>query len=453
MEIIVSSTATCLIETLQISLPSVYRTQLRTLRTLTYTHSSAQICPILVPGLKMGHFLRALKGIRSILKPGRILLHDKSVFLLLCIASSMQMNGCSRDEGYFPLPEIDYYLVVTDSIGVELGEDEYMFAWATDPTYSPDGSILVVDRLKHAVFVYSAECVYLTTIGREGEGPGEFRMPSTVEFFPDGGLLISDSDGISIFDSSYAYIDQLVWDSFSPWIREALDDGAVIGNLTQFVPSDEGVEFENVLGRWDHGEEEASVVYCSIMTEWDLSSPGTIDDTDDRDAALNYCASRDGRVFYSRSAIDDFVIHCCDPDGSEFLLIEEDIPHRVGKTYAEMEQEMNSKRSWFNAMGSRTGRSVDDFEIILDPYRRTIMGMFVDGEDRLWVRLGIHQGIVFRVYDMDGDVLFHAMVDYPGDQLDLDSWEINGDEYGFLAVNNSMEYCQKVYMLELVEAE
>ncbi|MBN2587926.1 MAG: hypothetical protein JXA64_07725 [Candidatus Fermentibacteraceae bacterium] len=195
------------------------------------------------------------------------------------------------------------------------------------------------------------------------------------------------------------------------------------------------------------------MVFLTFENDWDLNSPGTIDYTDDRDAALNYCASGNGRVFYSRSAIDDFVIHCCEPDGSEFLLIEEEMPHRVRKTDDELELEMNSTRSWFNAMGSRAGRSADDFEIILDPYRRTIMGMFIDGEERLWVRLGKYPGIVFRVYDMAGNILFHAMVEYRGDQLDLNNWDINGDRYGFLAVNNSMEYCQRVYMLELVEAE
>jgi hypothetical protein len=393
-----------------------------------------------------------MKGTRIIALPGRRSMSDRYILLILCTASSM-MTGCSQDESYFLLPEIDYYLVVTDSIGVELGEEEYMFAWATDPTYSPDGRILVVDRLKHTVFVYSSDGEYLTRIGREGEGPGEFSMPSSVEFYPDGSLLISDVNGISIFDSDFAYVDQMVWDTFHPWLKEALGDGAFIGVQNRFIPSEEGVSFENVLGRWEPGEKEPSVVYFSFDTVWDFSSPGTLDRTEDRENHLSHCASPDGRVFYSRSSIDDLIIHCCDPDGSEFLLIEEDIPHRVRKTEAQLDEEMNSTRSFFGAMGSRSGRSIDDFEIILDPYRRTIMDMFVDGEDRLWVKLGIYQGIVFRVFDMEGNVLFHVMVDYRGDQLDLDNWEINGDEYGFLAVNTSMEFFQRVYMLELVEAE
>jgi hypothetical protein len=218
-------------------------------------------------------------------------------------------------------------------------------------------------------------------------------------------------------------------------------------------PSEEGVVFENILCRWEHGEREASAVYVTVSREWDPSSPGTLDRTEGRESVLNYCASGNGRVFYSTSAIDDLVIHCCEPDGSEFLLIEEDIPHRVRKTDSELEYEMNSTTSWFSSMRNSAGRSADDIEIVLDPFRRTVQGMFIDGEERLWVRMGIYPGIVFRVYDMEGDVLFHAMVDYSGNQLELNDWEINGDQYGFLAVNTSMEYFQRVYMLELVEAE
>ncbi|MBN2587927.1 MAG: 6-bladed beta-propeller [Candidatus Fermentibacteraceae bacterium] len=150
----------------------------------------------------------------------------------------MMLAGCSGDERYLPLPDIQYRLVVTDSIGVELGEEEHMFAWPTDPTYSPDGRIFVVDRLKHAVFVHTTDGDYLTTLGREGEGPGEFHMPSAVEVYPDGSLLICDDDCISSFDSSFAFVDQMIWDGYSmPWLEETLDDGTLFRHQTLLIPS------------------------------------------------------------------------------------------------------------------------------------------------------------------------------------------------------------------------
>ena len=371
----------------------------------------------------------------------------------LVIASALLLFGCSREENYFPVPEIAYHLAVTDSIGTEIGEEEYMFGMASDPTYSPDGRILVVDRLKHYVFVYSEEGEYLETIGREGEGPGEYRMPSSVDFYPDGSLLVGDNDGITLLDSSFNYVDQVMWDTFHPWVRKTLDDGGFIGNMNRFNPGEDGFTIDNILGRWEYGEQDVSVEYYSFSSEMDMSSPGTIDHTESRDNVLTFCASPNGRVFYSRSVLDDIVIHGCEPDGTEFLLIDEELPHRVRKTQEELDREMSTVTAAFSAMARQAGRSVNEIEIILDPYRRTVQEMFVDGSNRLWVRLGIYPGIVFRVYDMEGNVLFHAMVDYNGDQLDLINWTVSGDRYGFLALNTSMEYCQKVYMMDLVEVE
>ena len=52
-----------------------------------------------------------------------------------------------------------------------------------------------------------------------------------------------------------------------------------------------------------------------------------------------------------------------------------------------------------------------------------------------------------------GEILFHAEVEYDGNPADLNSWEITGDEHGFLGINTSHEYFQRVYMLTLVENE
>ena len=375
-------------------------------------------------------------------------------FSLPCIFSILLMN-CGQTEEYFPLPDIEYKLEVVDSIGVEFGEEEYMLAWPTDPTYSPDGRIFIVDRLKHEVSVFSKRGEYLESIGREGEGPGEFNMmPSTVEMIPDGGVLIASTDRYAVFDSSFAFVDQDVADGYRMMsIKKVLDDGSFIGTEMSLESVETGPVFSITLGKWELFEDEPIITFYSYENTWDLSSPGTIDYTDSREDGLSYCASMDGHVFYARSSIDELSIHCCSPDGSEYLLIEDANIHRVRKTQNELDAEMQRYMSFFNAMGARSGRSVDDVEIILDQYRQIIKEMFTDNQDRLWVRMGIYPGTVYRVYDFDGNVLFHAEVDYAGNQLDLNSWAINGDENGILAVNTSMEYCQRVYILELVLAE
>ena len=372
---------------------------------------------------------------------------NTSAGILISISIITILTGCGSDETPPELPEIEYILVITDSIGVEIGDPEYILGWPVSPTHSPDCNIVFVDRMKHAAFMYTPEGEFIRTIGREGEGPGEFHIPWVVSFLSDGTMLIGDPRSITLFDSNCEYQSRMTWPLFNPFLITALDSGGFIGKETEFLPDEDGVTFVSTLARWD-GDEDPSVEYFSVEYEWVQSDVS--DFSRSRESTIYCCATLDGRVFYSQSSIDEFVIHGCKPDGTPFLYIEDENFHRVRKSEEDLQAEMNAWNSLVRLAlgGSSTGRPVK-----LDPYRRVINDMFVDGEERLWVRLGSFPGIVFRVYDFSGEILFHAMVEYDGNPADLNSWEITGDKYGFLAVNTSQEYSQKVYMLTLVEAE
>jgi hypothetical protein len=172
------------------------------------------------------------------------------IYIALIFAAYLYLlTGCGN---YEPpeFPPIDYYLVITDSIGVEMGEDCYMFRWPVDATHSPDGDIAVLDKLKHCVLLYTSEGEFIRTIGREGEGPGEFHMPSSIEFRSDGSLLIQDRE-IATYDQYYDYQDQMTWPRYPPYLVEALDDGGFVGNQGMFLPGEHGVVLTSTIGRWD----------------------------------------------------------------------------------------------------------------------------------------------------------------------------------------------------------
>ncbi|MCK4505781.1 MAG: 6-bladed beta-propeller [Candidatus Aegiribacteria sp.] len=373
---------------------------------------------------------------------------NTSAGILITISIIMILTGCEADETPPELPLIEYKLVITDSIGVEIGDPNYILGWPVSLTHSPDGNIVFLDRMKQSVFMYTPDGEFIRTIGREGEGPGEFHVPSGLSFYPDGSLLIGDMNGIVLFDSNYDFKNRMNWPTFTPFLITALDGGGFIGKQITFKPDEDRVIWLTTLARWD-GDEDPSVEYFTIEYEWDIGS-GVVDFIRSREHTIHCCVTRNGRVFYSQSSIDEFVIHGCEPDGTSFLYIVDENFHRVRKSEDELQTEMDNYSSYINMM---TGGSPIDIPVELDPYKHALLGMFIDGEERLWVRLGFYPGIVFRVYDMSGEILFHVMMDYPGNPLDLISWQITGDEHGFLAVNISHEYSQKIYMLTLVEAE
>lgn len=93
-------------------------------------------------------------------------------------------------------------LVEQVRIGVLDGELEYVFGWIVDMALGPDLSIFVVEGQGTVVRKYGPDGKYLQTIGREGEGPGEYRGYPEIEITPDNRLVVLDSSNrrITYFD-------------------------------------------------------------------------------------------------------------------------------------------------------------------------------------------------------------------------------------------------------------
>ncbi|MCD4776793.1 MAG: hypothetical protein K8S15_12175 [Candidatus Aegiribacteria sp.] len=115
----------------------------------------------------------------------------------------MILIGCGADESPPELPDIEYKLVITDSIRVEIGDPDYIFGRPIYMTHSPDGNIMFLDRIKHMAFMYTPEGEFIRSIGREGSGTGEFNLPSSMAFYSNGNLLIGDMDAITSFFKTY----------------------------------------------------------------------------------------------------------------------------------------------------------------------------------------------------------------------------------------------------------
>lgn len=73
-------------------------------------------------------------------------------------------------------------------IGGDSTAEEEFFGVIERITADPEGNVYLLDRQLSEVKVFSPDGKYLRTIGREGEGPGEFRQPMDLFFLPDGNL-------------------------------------------------------------------------------------------------------------------------------------------------------------------------------------------------------------------------------------------------------------------------
>jgi len=85
-------------------------------------------------------------------------------------------------------------------------DDRYLFNRVRNIAVDDDGRIYVVDIRNRRVQVFDGEGRFLMTLGRSGQGPGEFQSPAEVRFGPANSIFVKDSiQKIEIFSKDGRY--------------------------------------------------------------------------------------------------------------------------------------------------------------------------------------------------------------------------------------------------------
>ena len=101
--------------------------------------------------------------------------------------------------------EIEFELELDLSIGGEEFDDNYNFIRISDVEVDEEGNIYVFDYRQYRIQKYDKDGKYLQTIGRQGEGPGEFQRASQMTLSPGGKLYVDESRKILIFNQDNIY--------------------------------------------------------------------------------------------------------------------------------------------------------------------------------------------------------------------------------------------------------
>jgi 6-bladed beta-propeller len=117
---------------------------------------------------------------------------------------------------------IKYELAEDLQIGKE-NEEQYIFQQITDVKSDDEGNIYVCDVRGCRIQKYDAKGAYLQTIGKKGQGPGEFEMPFDIFLRPS---LIYVRDGLRVkwFGADGKYLSGTVFRSF-PSLFSVDEDG------------------------------------------------------------------------------------------------------------------------------------------------------------------------------------------------------------------------------------
>jgi hypothetical protein len=105
-------------------------------------------------------------------------------------------------------PELQIIFEEELTIGVEEGDENYMFGNQIFLNTDDDGNIYVTDQNRGNVKKYDSIGNFLQSIGRKGQGPGEFQDMSVARFTSEGNIYLNDikTQRLSFFNKEGNYL-------------------------------------------------------------------------------------------------------------------------------------------------------------------------------------------------------------------------------------------------------
>jgi hypothetical protein len=342
-----------------------------------------------------------------------------------------------------------YDVVKIDSIGLEMGDSNYVFATIIDAATLSDGRIAVLDILRRKVLVYSGEGQFLGSAGREGMGPGELISPMSLAPLTNGGFAVADvqQGKIVFFDSSMQYEREL--SGFQPMVPHILDAGpgsAVSGKrvsgkrMSWYYDEDaqelmSGTEY----GRWSDSV-EADLIY---MEDYHLQS------SDDQ-VSYNFCSTPDGRFFCTPSSHTVYEITGYGPAGDTLFDVE--VPWTLTRV---TQEELDVARPYLIIPGPGSEATSEELSAdwVPDSIRNTAYIIGFDAEERLWVASGrgTDPTPVFDLFSMtDGSRLMSIETTLPAIAR---YWSYAINDQGVLAWDQNPSDYPRLYILGVISRD
>ncbi len=363
---------------------------------------------------------------------------------ILLVAPILCLTGCGTvEQEQAPLPmEADRILTVVDTIGVEMGDEAYMFGAIQKLTHDAEDNILVLDIVMCRIQVYDSAGTWLRTIGGPGDGPGEMGYPSDMAVLSDGRIAVNDPmrSGILLYSPEGEYLDVIEGFYMTPfqYMHPSPEGGFTARRSVSDMDGDQAV-LRNTVARWtDSGD--------PVTVYWEDTAPLDFSDLTAflRQSlfSLSVTADADGRVFVAPMSTSEYSISCYEPDGTLFRTITMGLP-RALRTDEEKLLEKEFVESRMQSMGAH------DIAIrwVPDDYRQMIGSMGVDRFQNLWVRRGTEPQPVFDVFETStGDLLYTAVMD---EEIDASSWRFFIDGSGILAYPENTLESQRIFVIEV----
>lgn len=295
------------------------------------------------------------------------------------------------------------------TIGILMGDSNYVFGTISDAVEMDDGSIAVLDEASCCSRLYTPGGDFITQISRRGSGPGEVVLPGGMVKLSDGSLAILDhASGIHRFSASGEFLEFMT--DFQgqdvPQWAWGVNRMGLVGAITQMEMVDEVLTVNFIVGRWDSEQQHTVEYFCNSFP----FNPERMDEFfRNTFFSASFAASPDGMTFVAPVTSENYKIEVFNPDGTLYRTIEREM-NPVPKTPEEMAEETEL----ITAILKERGVPEDHIRYQPDPNRWMIQpqGLGADAQSRVWVRNGLTDDVIMDVYSIEGEHL--AVVQFQG---------------------------------------
>jgi hypothetical protein len=302
------------------------------------------------------------------------------------------------------------------------GEDEeFLFGMVVDCMTDAEGNVYLLDNQLCNVEVFTAAGEHLRTLSRQGDGPGEIRIPQGLVMMPDGTLGILELFPGKIVKLTLAGEPQGnltlggngdPQTGFVAAIGSENRGGTMIVAAQHSIPSDAGQDRTQYLARISEEGEEL-VRYREASMILDFNNPRFVERELLPAFLLASSVGPDGHVYVARDR-DQYAIEVYSPDGSLVRVIEREFKNwkRDNRDLRRMNALVDA---WIQGFPGEMPRD-------LETYEPAITELFVTDEGTLWVqhsRSGrdLPEGILlsYDTFDAEGKYLQEVHIASEGD--------------------------------------
>lgn len=286
-------------------------------------------------------------------------------------------------------------------------DDEEIFGVITDIMVDDQGSFYMLDSQLNEIKVYSDDGEYLRTIGREGEGPGEFRGAFNLFEVPGGNIGVLQafpSKVVTLTPNGDPADDFMLPEAEGEGFRvlfqaqNAGDNLALVYGLNQ--PSETGFTQTSVLAIVDSKGEKAIPLHDQASSmqaataliaekEWDSFRNG------------RWAAAPDGRLF-ATTEFQEYSINVWGPDGKLQRVIHREYPDHI-RTAEEKEWLLEIYKGFTRQI------PIPDIKYEIEEIYNQVANISARDDGTLWVQtsrgsFGLDDGVVgtWDVFDEKG---------------------------------------------------